>query len=167
MLRSGDVAEASQANKPFREPPRWTVRWITRAQVFVYEHSNGRIGASAAGMRHLLLRATGRRSGRSSTVCLPYWLDPENRRIVVASYGGAPRNPAWFHNVADRGANPEVVVRDRDRVFWSIAEVLKGSERDELWAHLVADRPFYADYQTRTERTIPLVRLVELRPYEP
>ena len=93
--------------------------------------------------------------------------NPENRRIVVASYGGAPRNPAWFHNVADRGANPEVVVRDRDRVFWSIAEVLKGSERDELWAHLVADRPFYADYQTRTERTIPLVRLVELRPYEP
>lgn len=157
---------ASQANARFIEPPRWAIPWITRLQVFAYERSGGRIGSVAAGMRHLLLRTIGRRSGRPSTVCLPYWLDENGQRIIVASYAGGPRSPAWYHNLADRGANPEVVVRDRDRVFSCTAEVLKGAERDEIWTRLVADRPFYADYQSRTERVIPLVRLVEGRPYE-
>jgi deazaflavin-dependent oxidoreductase (nitroreductase family) len=114
-------------------------------------------------MRHLLLRTVGRKSGRPHTVCLPYWLDAEGHRVVVASYAGAPRNPAWYHNVADSQANPEVRVRDGARRFWCRPEVPKGEERDALWAQLVADRPFYDDYQAQTQRRIPLVRLVEVR----
>ena len=49
--------------------------------------------STAAGMRHLLLRTVGRKSGRRSTVCLPYWVDVDGERIVVASYAGGPRNP--------------------------------------------------------------------------
>ena len=149
-----------------RTPPRWLIPWITRAQVWVYERSEGRFGARAARMRHLLLRTVGRRSGRLLTVCLPYWCDEEGRRIVVASFAGAPHHPAWYHNLADRGANPEVWVRDRERTLWCRAEVPKGEERDVLWRQLVTDRPFYDDYQARTRRTIPLVRLVELRAAE-
>lgn len=144
-------------------PPRWLIPWITRLQVFAYQRSRGRIGARAAGMRHLLLRTVGRRSGRLLTVCLPYWCDPQGQRVVVASYAGAPRHPAWFHNLADAQANPEVWVRDGARCSWCRAEVPKGGERDALWAELISDRPFYADYQARTARRIPLVRLVHLR----
>jgi deazaflavin-dependent oxidoreductase (nitroreductase family) len=159
-----DRPESQAARRPVN-PPRWLIPRITRIQVWLYERSEGRIGARVAGMNHLLLHTIGRRSGRASTVCLPYWCDAEGRRIVVASYGGAPRHPAWYHNLADRAANPEVLVRDRDRRFWCVAEVAKGSERDDLWDQLVSDRPFYTEYQSSTERTIPLIRLVEARPF--
>jgi deazaflavin-dependent oxidoreductase (nitroreductase family) len=149
-----------RAKVPF-SPPLWLIPWITRAQVWIYERSNGRLGSVAAGMPHLLLRTVGRRSGRGSAVCLPYWRGPQGERIVVASYGGGPRHPAWFHNLADRVANPNVVVRDRDRVFRARADVLSGPEREAIWAGLIGDRPFYARYQEMTSRRIPLVRLVE------
>ena len=156
----------AQANTRFFRPPRWLVPYIGKLQVWVYERSDGRLMSTAAGMRHLLLYTIGRKSGRRLTACLPYWIDVDGERLVVASYAGGPRNPGWYHNLADKGANPEVVVRDRDRVFWARADVLKGEERDAVWARLVADRPFYRDYQEQTERTIPLVRLVETRPFE-
>lgn len=149
-----------RAEVPF-SPPRWLIPWITKAQVWVYERSRGRFGSVAAGMPHLLLRTVGRRSGRESTVCLPYWLDPNGHRVVVASYGGGPRNPAWYHNLSDRAANPKVWVRDRDRLFRARADVLSGEDRDAVWRPLIADRPFYARYQQMTPRQIPLVRLVE------
>jgi deazaflavin-dependent oxidoreductase (nitroreductase family) len=153
----------SQAAPAPWTPPRWLIPWITRLQVFAYERSRGRFGARAGGMRHLLLRTVGRKSGRPITVCLPYWRDEQGRRVVVASFAGAPRNPAWYHNLADSQANPEVLVRDGARRFWCRCEIPKGEERDALWARLIVDRPFYADYQARTGRRIPLVRLVEVR----
>jgi deazaflavin-dependent oxidoreductase (nitroreductase family) len=156
---------SQRAELPF-SPPRWLVPWITRLQVFLYERSNGRFGSFAAGMPHLLLRTVGRRSGRTSTVCLPYWKDGSGGRIVVASYSGGPRNPAWYHNLADHRANPLVVVRDRDRVFRARADVLDGDERAAIWSRLTADRPFYARYQEMTERRIPLVRLREAEAVE-
>jgi deazaflavin-dependent oxidoreductase (nitroreductase family) len=149
-----------RAQVPF-SPPRWLVPWITKLQVAIYERSNGRFGSMAAGMHHLLLRTIGRRSGKASTVCLPFWEDPTGHRIVVASYAGGPRNPAWYHNLADPSANPTVVVQDKERVFRARADVLRGEERGDIWRRLVADRPFYERYQQMTSREIPLVRLVE------
>jgi deazaflavin-dependent oxidoreductase (nitroreductase family) len=142
-------------------PPRRFIPWITRVTVWVYEKTNGRLGGRSAGMQNLLLRTVGRRSGRVSTVCLPYWVDPEGHRIVVASYAGSPRHPAWYHNLKDREANPEVVVRDGAVVLRADAQVLGGEERAGIWYRLIADRPFYARYQEKTERRIPIVRLIE------
>lgn len=156
----------AQQSRAFLNPPRWLVPWITRLQVWAYERSNGRVGGYAAGMRHICLRTIGRRSGRRSTVCLPIWLDEQGRPIVVASYGGGPRHPGWYHNLSDRRVNPEVFVRDGARLYWAEAEVLEGEERERIWERLVADRPFYARYQAMTTRRIPLVRLIEKRPAE-
>ena len=61
-------------------------------------------------------------------------------------------------------ANPEVLVRVQGGAFWAEPQTLEGDEYARMWAALIADRPYYADYQTRTDRRIPLVRLVELRP---
>jgi deazaflavin-dependent oxidoreductase (nitroreductase family) len=147
-------------------PPRWTIPYVTRIQSWIYEKTGGRIWTRAMGMHHILVRTVGRRSGRRQVACLPFWLDADEHRIVVASFGGGPRHPAWYHNLRDKTANPEVIVRDKRRVFWARAQVLEGEERAAVWKELTADRPFYEGYQTKTQRVIPLVRLVETRPYE-
>lgn len=147
-------------------PPDWTFPLITRMQSWIYEKSGGRLFTRAAGMHHLLLRTLGRRSGQRKVACLPFWLDSDGQRIVVASLGGAAHNPGWYHNLSDTAANPEVIVRDKRRVLWAKARVLEGEERSAIWKELVLDRPFYEVYQTKTERLIPLIRLVETRPYE-
>ena len=147
-----------------KTPPLWLIPWITRANVAVYKLTSGRVGADLAGKPGLLLRTVGRKSGEAHTVCLPFLRVGEDR-VIVASYGGGPKNPAWYHNLADRSANPEVVVRDRGQVFWAVADVLTGDERAEVWALVVADAPWYGEYQTRTTREIPLVKLRFSRPY--
>jgi deazaflavin-dependent oxidoreductase (nitroreductase family) len=156
----------NQAARWFPSFPQSWIPWTTRLQIGVYEGTGGRLFTKAMGMHHLVMHTIGRKSGRLNKCCLPYWLDRKEHRIVVASLGGGPRNPAWYHNLRDRGANPEVLVRDKRRVFWARAEVLEGEDRANTWREMVVDRPFYRDYQARTERRIPLVRLVESRPYE-
>ena len=83
---------------------------------------------------------------------------------MVASFSGAPDHPSWYLNLTDRDANPEVKIRVQQGLFWADAQILEDSDYAETWAGLTADRPWYDDYQSRTDRQIPLVRLVELRP---
>jgi deazaflavin-dependent oxidoreductase (nitroreductase family) len=112
----------------------------------------------------VLVHSVGRKSGNVHKVALPYWQDADGHHVVVGSFAGAPQHPSWFVNLSDRSANPELLVKDQGRRFWADAQVLDGAEYEQSWAGLIADRPFYADYQTRTDRRIPLVRLVETRP---
>jgi len=144
-----------------RTPPQWMIPWITRAHVAIYKLTGGRLGGVVAGKPAILVRTVGARSGAMHTVALPY-LPYDGDRIVVASFGGGAKNPAWYHNLR---AHPEVVVRDRGRVFWARAEVLEGEERQAAWDAVVADAPWYADYQRRTTRTIPVIRFREIAPY--
>lgn len=141
-------------------PPRWLIPRLSRAQVWAYRRTDGRIGGSGAGMRNLVLSTTGRRSGTAHAVCLPYWVDADGRRIVVASFAGAPSHPAWYHNLADRSVNPSVDVQVMGDRRPHVAEILDGDEYRAVWEALVSDRPFFADYQARTKRQIPLVRFV-------
>ena len=151
--------DSQRANVRFA-PPRWLIPRLSRAQVWAYRRTAGRIGGSGGGMRNLVLSTTGRRSGNPHAVCLPYWIDAGGRRIVVASFAGAPSHPAWYHNLADRAANPTVDVQVMDDRRPHVAEILDGDDYESVWAALVADRPFFTDYQARTARRIPLVRLV-------
>lgn len=153
-------APASQKNSWFPTPPRWLIPKISRAHVWMYQRSKGRVGSKGGGMRQLLVTAKGRRSMKEHTVCLPYWLDAQGRRIVVASFSGAEKNPAWFHNLNDRTVNPTVTVQDGPEIFEALAEILDGDEYTTVWAALTADRPYYNDYQAKTARRIPLVRFV-------
>ena len=148
-----------QRNEAYVEPPREQIPAISRAHVSALESTDADVVWVAAGMRHLVLRTIGRRSGNEHKVALPYWLDPEGNRVVVASFAGADNHPSWFLNLSDREANPEVLVRTQRGSYWCTPEILEGEEYDRIWAALVADRPFYDDYRTRTTRTLPLVRL--------
>jgi deazaflavin-dependent oxidoreductase (nitroreductase family) len=118
-----------------------------------------------AGMHHVLLRTIGRKSGKEHKVALPTWRDPEGRRVVVASFAGSTAHPSWYLNLSDRQANAEVLVRAQGgQAFWSEPEILEGDEYDRIWGLLTADRAWYDNYQAKTDRRIPLVRLPETRP---
>lgn len=137
---------------------------ISRRHVQALETSDDDAVWQDAGMEHVLLRTIGRKSGTEHKVALPFWRDPQGNRVVVASFAGAPAHPSWYLNLSDRTANPEVLCRVQGGQYWSTAEILEGDEYDRAWQLLVDDRAWYADYQAKTSRSIPLVRLPETRP---
>ena len=145
-------------------PPREEIPGISRQHVAAMESTDSDEAWVIAGMGHVVLRTVGRKSGTEHKVALPYWSDPDGNRVVVASFSGAPQHPSWYLNLSDRAANPEVLVRVQGGSFWADAQILEGDEYDRTWAGLTADRAWYNDYQSETERRIPLVRLVEVRP---
>lgn len=103
----------------------------------------------------LVLRTTGRRSGRTLLTPLIY-KDHGDEVVIVASKAGAPKHPAWFLNLT---AEPEARFQIRNKHYegrWRIAE---GEERARIWADMEAYFRPYADYKTRTDREIPLVLL--------
>ena len=144
-------------------PAREDIPKITREHVAAMEASDDESVWFMSRMHFVLLRTIGRRSGRELKVALPYWKDDDGNSIVVGSYAGGPSHPAWYHNLIDREANPEVLCRVRGRSFYADAVVLEGEDYASTWKALTADRPFYAEYQQLCERQIPLVRLVEKR----
>ena len=155
-----------QPSEPFETPERSTIRPTMHQHVAAMEASTEAAVWTGAGMKHLLLRSIGRRSGAVRKAALPYWEDDDGHPIVVASYAGSPEHPSWYLNLEDRRANPEVLVRIRDDAFWADAQILDGAEYAEVWEMLTRDRPYYRDYQALTERRIPLVRFVRKRAAE-
>lgn len=149
--------------KPVRHgtPPSWLLPLITKAHVAIYKLTSGRVGASTLGRPTLLLRTIGKRSGKNRTVALPF-LEDGDSMVVVASNGGAPNHPAWYHNMS---AASEVIVRNRDQVFWTRPEVVTGTTRGELWDELCKVEPAYLEYAAKAGREIPVVRLTYSRPY--
>ena len=79
-----------------------------------------------------------------------------DRLIIIASNIGAPKHPDWYHNLV---AHPEVTVEIGTKTYDTIATVLQGDERQQLWNWIVEKYPFFAEHQTKTTRQIPLVTL--------
>ncbi|MEX0947572.1 MAG: nitroreductase/quinone reductase family protein [Acidimicrobiia bacterium] len=154
----------SQRNEPYEEPPREEIPKISRMHVQAMETTDADEVWVGAGMKQLVLRTVGRKSGNEHKVALPYWVDDAGHKHVVASFAGAEQHPHWYLNLTDREANAEVLVRTRDGSHWAEPEILDGDEYQRIWDALTADREFYREYQTRTERRIPLIRLNERRP---
>jgi deazaflavin-dependent oxidoreductase (nitroreductase family) len=103
----------------------------------------------------LLLDHVGAKSGRRRTTPLVYLRDG-NDIVIVASKGGAPRHPAWYHNLL---ANPDTTVQIGRRRIPVKARVTTAQERSRLWPRVVDTYSGYAGYQKRTKREIPLVIL--------
>ena len=130
---------------------------VLKVHQFVYERSGGRVGHWFFGS-HLLLHTVGAKTGERRVNALTYARDGESY-VVVASMGGAPRNPGWYHNLR---AHPDVEIQvgtTRHRVHARV--VLPGDpDRERLWQ--LADRSNagrYTQYQKATTRPIPVVVL--------
>ncbi|MBO0728299.1 MAG: nitroreductase family deazaflavin-dependent oxidoreductase [Acidimicrobiaceae bacterium] len=158
------MPESQKVVQEWETPSLADIPLISRGHVQAMESSDDEAVWVQAGMHHVVLRTVGRKSGNEHKVALPFWRDPDGVRVVVASFAGADRNPSWYVNLADRDANPEVLVRTRHGQYWSVPDVLTGAAYDRLWPLLTADRAWYNDYQAKTSRRIPLVRLPETRP---
>lgn len=129
---------------------------VNRQIVEEFRASGGAVGGPMQGTPLLLLNHTGARSGVLRTSPLAYTLDGD-RYVVIASKGGAPSHPSWYHNVR---ANPRVTVEVGTETFEADAEVLdSGAERDRLYEQMAAGLPAFRDYQAATDRTIPVVVL--------
>jgi deazaflavin-dependent oxidoreductase (nitroreductase family) len=113
-------------------------------------------GGKLEGRPMLLLNTTGRKTGERRTNPMMY-VKVDDKLLVVASNAGAAKNPDWFRNLV---AHPHVTVEHDGEVFPATAEVAAGAERDELFAKVVEQYPFFADHQAGTERAIPVVSLV-------
>ncbi len=139
------------------------MKWISAAQVAVFRATNGRIGSTwriGAGFRKpvpvLLLQHRGRKSGKQFTTPLLY-LEQPTEFVVVASQGGLPENPQWYRNLM---ASPEVAVELKQRGRIAVrAHTADAAERARLWPRLVELYADFADYQTWTQRQIPVVIL--------
>ena len=118
-----------------------------------YLATDGVDGFEWEGGEVIILSTTGAKSGRVRRTPLIRVTDGE-RYFVVASMGGAPQNPQWFHNVV---AHPEVTVQDRAEVHELRARVASPEEKESFWPLATAAWPAYDDYQKATERDIPLV----------
>ncbi|MEV0225786.1 nitroreductase/quinone reductase family protein [Streptomyces sp. NPDC050704] len=119
----------------------------------------GEVGGYFEGARLILLTTTGARSGNRHTTPVGYYPDGGDRVLVIASAGGAPTHPAWFHNLV---AHPQVTVETGVFTYEAKAEVLAGSARDEAFARAVEADPGWAEYQAKTTRVIPVVALHEI-----
>jgi F420H(2)-dependent quinone reductase len=125
---------------------------------WLYRATGGRLGHTIPGVggRMLLLEHVGAKSGTKRTSPLLYFPDDEDL-VIVASKGGYPKHPAWYHNLM---ANPDTEVqvgRERRRVH---ARTATAEERERLWPRAVKSYHGYADYQVRSKgREIPLVIL--------
>jgi deazaflavin-dependent oxidoreductase (nitroreductase family) len=158
------VPESQKVVQEWETPSLEEIPVISRAHVQALESSNDDAVWVQAGMHHVVLRTVGRKTGNEHKVAVPIWQDPEGVPVVAASFAGAANHPSWYLNLADRNANPEVHVRAQTRQYWSVPDILDAAEYDRIWAQLTADRAWYNDYQAKTERRIPLVRLPETRP---
>jgi deazaflavin-dependent oxidoreductase (nitroreductase family) len=136
------------------------IRTWSRIHTVLFQVTRGRIGRHARGMDYLLLTTTGRRSGKNHTVPLLYLRDGSNL-AVIASLGGKPRHPDWFHNLAQ---DPNVAVQVAGERFAAMAREAGSEERARLWLQAVAVWPDYEQYQKRTERLIPVVILERMPP---
>jgi deazaflavin-dependent oxidoreductase (nitroreductase family) len=135
----------------------WSVlRPLVAVHTLVYRLSGGRIGRTVRGtLPMLLLEHRGARSGTVRTTPLGYIRDGENL-VIIASKGGHPRNPSWFHNLM---AHPDVRVQIGSTRAPVRAREAQPAERARLWPAVVAAYAGYDAYQARTAREIPLVIL--------
>jgi deazaflavin-dependent oxidoreductase (nitroreductase family) len=123
-----------------------------------FRANQGKVGGQMEGMPILLLTMTGAKTGRTLIRPLCYSRDGD-RLVIIASYGGAPRNPPWYHNLV---ANPMVTVEVGAEKFKARAVETSGAERQRLFEAQARLIPFFNDYQQKTKRQIPVLTLTRV-----
>jgi len=131
---------------------------LNQSVIKEFRANQGKVGGPMEGMPILLLTMTGAKTGR--TLVRPLCYSREGDRIVIiAAYAGAPRNPPWYHNLV---ANPVVTVEVGTEKFKAKAAQVHGAERDRLFDAQAKLMPFFADYQKKTKRQLPVLTLTRV-----
>ncbi len=145
----------TSTEKDLSGPARLALKLGSGAHAGVYRATGGKLFGRMGKSPILLLNTVGRKSGRKRTSPLLYVMDGEDF-VIIASKGGAPTHPAWYLNLR---ADPEATVEVGDREVRVRAEAADSEEKARLWQRMVEMYPTYDDYQQKTEREIPLLKL--------
>lgn len=135
---------------------RRTVSDFNQQIIDEFRANEGRVGGPFAGAPMILIHHIGAKSGTERVTPLVQFPEGDGRTIIVGSAAGAPTHPAWFHNLK---ANPKILVEVGTEKYQVVAEEVTGAERDALWERVVSEAPGFRDYEEKTDRTIPLLRL--------
>ncbi|NUP49933.1 MAG: nitroreductase family deazaflavin-dependent oxidoreductase [Catenulispora sp.] len=127
-------------------------RDYVRETVELYEKSGGTQGNTMMGKPIIILTTTGAKSGKIRKTPLMR-VEHDGSYAVVASLGGAPKNPVWYYNIT---ANPEVELQDGATKRRYVAHEATGEEKEQWWERAVEAWPDYDNYQSKTDRVIPL-----------
>lgn len=129
------------------------MKYFARAHIWVYQRTNGRLGAKLLWFPAALLTTTGRKSGEERTTPTLYLRDGQ-RVVLPASFGGRDQDPAWYLNLK---ANPRVRIQIRSEHLELTARDASDEERTAYWTQLTRIYPPYRGYRDATDRKIPLV----------
>ena len=137
-----------------RQPSGRFFRWINSLMARRLRRS---IDGKMMGFSALILHTTGRRSGQARTNPVAWWPGPDGTWLICASANAAVNNPAWYYNIA---AHPNQITIEVNRETIPVsAEQLHGPERDQAWQQITTAAPRFAQYQTKTDRELPVIRL--------
>jgi len=129
---------------------------FNQAVIEEFRANHGVVGGRLAQSSLLLLTTTGAKTGLPRTTPLGYWI-VDGKIVIIASVMGAPKHPAWYHNLV---AHPEVTVELGDERFQARAVPLEGADWDRAHAEVTRQAPAIAEHHTRTSRKIPYVALL-------
>ena len=129
-------------------------KWMGRRM----HNQHRRKGYKFMGMDVLFLTTIGRRTGEPRETALSWFADGQDAWIIVASVGGGESNPAWYYNIATHP--DQVSIELPQRRVRVTPEQLEGTRRHEAWKRIVQAQPRYAKYQEKTDRLLPVIRLV-------
>ncbi|BBX36718.1 hypothetical protein MMAG44476_24554 [Mycolicibacterium mageritense DSM 44476 = CIP 104973] len=129
---------------------------FNRNVVEEFRANGGKVGGPFEGGDLLLLHTTGAKSGKPRLSPLAY-LTVDGKMLIVGSYAGAPKDPAWVHNLR---ANPKVRIEVGTETYDATARELPDDERDATYPKVAELAPVFAEYQANTTRAIPLFELV-------
>ncbi len=130
-----------------------------KAVIDEFRANDGKVGGAFAGRTLLLLHTTGARSGQERVNPVAYITEGE-RLIVIASKGGAPTHPDWYHNLV---AHPLATVEVGKEKYQVRADVVPEPERTRLYDRMVAVNPGFAEYRSKTTRVIPVIALTRVK----
>jgi deazaflavin-dependent oxidoreductase (nitroreductase family) len=132
------------------------LKLFVKGHVLLSKSSGGRRGSTMQGRKIILLTTVGNKSGEPRTVPVVPFIDGADT-YVMASMGGAPQHPAWYVNLRK---NPDVQVQLGADSYRARAVTLdEGPDRDRIWKRITEDMPNFGEYQKKTTRVIPVVRL--------
>lgn len=146
------IEESNQSHGADVLPAR-VLKFLAATQVLVNRLSGGRLGNKRQGHEVCFVTMTGAVTGRILTKPVMY-VPYRDGVLLVASLGGAPKNPAWYRNVI---THPDIEVRHRGRAMRLRARLANEAERESLWPICDAAYPPYAEYRSRTNRVIPIL----------
>ncbi|OBI52248.1 nitroreductase family deazaflavin-dependent oxidoreductase [Mycobacterium sp. E796] len=136
-------------------PDTATINAFNTSIIDEFRANEGKVGGQFEGANLLLLTTTGAKSGQPRISPLAYFRI-DGKLIIIGSFAGAPKDPAWVHNLR---ANPAAHVEVGVQAFDVTAHELPKAERDALFEKVAAAAPGFADYQSKTSRVIPLFEL--------